>query len=159
MQAVDRFEVGMARRLRAELDALEVRLPAPAYRLRGSHSLPPLRVMRPLAFATAALVALAALATAVTRSPDPARWVQPSVWMQSFGIAPASPTPSSPRTDEAAPSESPEAQPAAEPTSPEREPSESPGTSSREHESPEPRESQPPSTGGSSPPTGEGPDG
>lgn len=159
MQVVDRFEVGVSRRLRAELDALEVRLPAPTYRERGSRSLPAFGLLRPLAIAAAAAIALAALATAVTRSPDPARWIQPGVWMHALGVGPAAPTPATSQPDEAAPSESPEAQPKAEPTGPEREPSETPGGSSGEHESPEPRESGSPSTGGSSPPAREGPDG
>jgi len=157
MQTVDRFELGVARRLRAELDALEVRLPAPAYGRRGSRRLPAFGLLRPLAVAAAAVIALAALATAVTRSPDPALWVQPSVWMHAFGVGPSSPTPTA-QPDDAMPG-SPEAKPTTEPTNHEAEPSETPGTSSREHESPEPRESESPSGGGSSLPGGEGPDG
>ena len=157
MQAVDRFELGVVRRLRAELDSFDVRLPAPVYGRQGSRRLPAFGLLRPLAIAAAAVIALAALATAVTRSPDPALWVQPSVWMHAFGVGPSSPTPTT-QPDEAAP-ESPEAKPTTEPTNPEPESSETPGTSSREHESPDPRESESPSGGGSSPPGGGGPDG
>ena len=158
MQAVDRFELGLVRRLRAELDALDVRLPAPAYGRRGSRRRPAFGLIRPLAIAAAAVIALAALATAVTRSPDPALWVQPSVWMHAFGVGPSSATPTTSQPDEAMPA-SPEAKPSTEPANAEPEPSETPGTSPREHESPEPSESESPSGGGSSPPGGEGPDG
>ncbi|HZQ49728.1 MAG TPA: hypothetical protein VFB69_05425 [Candidatus Dormibacteraeota bacterium] len=134
MQAFFENEVG--RRLRAELDALDVRTPPmAAVRPRTGY----LRAARPLAIALIAAIALAALATSVTRSPDPIRWIQPGVWMRAIGVAPPQPSPST-REDSPSPEPSPSAQPSErpEPQSPEPEPSDRPGPSTEPRESPEP---------------------
>jgi hypothetical protein len=107
MELTRPFEDDLRRRLRAELDAVEIRtpvrdrrVPAPGY----------LRPWRPLAVALIASLALGALAAAVTKSPDPARWVQPAVWARALGDAPPSTsgTPASPAPPQAVePEESP----------------------------------------------------
>jgi len=135
MQAL--FENELGRRLRAELDALDVRTPPMTVaRPRTGY----LRAARPLAIALIAALALAALATSVTRSPDPGRWIQPGVWMRAIGVAPPSPQPSpSAREESPSPEPSPSAEPSErpEPPSPEPEPSERPGPSAEPHESTE----------------------
>lgn len=144
MQVVGQFEEQFSRRLRQELDALEVR--TPPRRTRSAISGPGrFWIARPLAVAAIAAIALAGLATAVTASPNPARWVEPGAWERAFGVAPASPTP----TPHAEPSESPEQSSSAEPSespespTPKAEPSEHP-ESPESGQSPEPRESEGP---------------
>jgi hypothetical protein len=150
MRVVGDFDEVFGRRLRRELDALEIRTPA---RLRPTPA-PRLRyfwIARPLAVAVIATIALAGLATAVTASPDPARWIQPDAWQRAFGVAPASPSPTphaepseSPEPSSSAePSESPEATESAEPSSPKAEPSDHP-ESPESSRSPEPGESEAP---------------
>ena len=154
MQAIDWFETAFARRLREELDAVRVEappLPAPAARLT---LMPPFGLLRPVAFALASALALAALATAVTRSPDPSIWVQPAVWMHALGVGPE-PATTAPKVDTGVPASPTER---AEPRST-AEPGES-SPASTVHESPEPHESEgPSSTGGGSPPPHEESDG
>ncbi len=149
MRSVGQFEDTFGRRLRQELDALEVR--TPVMRARTTAAAPRLRyfwIARPLAVAVIVTIALAGLASAVTASPDPARWIQPGAWQRAFGVAPASPTP----TPRAEPTESPEPSSSAEPSespepresaSPKAEPSEHP-ESPESSQSPEPRESEAP---------------
>jgi len=147
MRAVGQFEETFSRRLRQELDALEVRTPARP-QPTGTPRLRYFWIARPLAVAVIATIALAGLATAVTASPDPGQWVQPERWQRAFGIAPVSPSPT-PRTK---PSESPEPSDSAEPSdspepksqsSPQAEPSERP-ESPESSQSPEPRDSEAP---------------
>lgn len=132
------FEEELGRRLRLELDAVEV--PAPRPLARPGQVSRALWIARPLAAGLAATLALAALAASVTHSPDPSRWVQPGVWMKAIGVAP--PSPAATPADEASPSAEPSAtaepseRPAAE--SPEPEASERPGPSAEPRESPEP---------------------
>jgi hypothetical protein len=138
MQSVDRFEERFTQGLRHELDSLEVRLPMPRLVRRSELSLRLYGLVPSLAVATAATIAILALAAAFTGSTNPTVWIKPAVWMRSLGIAPASPTPS-PTTDadESAspePGSKHESSPASEP--PEREPGASP--SGDAHESPEP---------------------
>ncbi len=144
MQVVGQFEEHFSRRLRQELDALEVR--TPPRRIPGATSRHGrFWIARPLAVAAIAAMAFAGLATAVTASPNPAHWVEPGAWERAFGVAPASPTP----TPHAEPSESPERSSSAEPSespespTPKAEPSEHP-ESPESGQSPEPRESEGP---------------
>jgi outer membrane biosynthesis protein TonB len=147
MRALEPFEGAFSRRLRQELDALDIR--TPPRRQAGARARPRyFWIARPLAVAVIVTIALAGLATAVTASPDPSRWIQPAAWQRAFGIAPTSPSPT-PRTE---PSESPEPSSSAEPgespepqapSSPRAEPSEHP-ESPESSQSPEPRESEAP---------------
>lgn len=143
MQAIGGFEEEFRQRLRAELDAVSVRLPPPRLSRRarvGGYYW----VGRPLAIAVMAALALGVLATSVTGSPDP------GVWMRALGVAPPSPeaTPSPSTSPSPSPeqSQSPEPQESPHPESPEPEPSE------HVNGSPEPRESGQPAGG-------DGPDG
>ena len=150
MQAVGPFEEVFSRRLRQELDALDVRTPI-RRRPIGGGWLRTFWIARPLAIAAIATIALAGLATAVTASPDPAQWVQPGAWQRALGVAPASPRP----TPHAEPSESPEPSSSHEPSEspapqateipagPDAEPSEKP-QSPQASQSPEPGESEAP---------------
>jgi hypothetical protein len=154
MQALDSFDQAFGRRLRAELDGLDIRLRASPSELRRRSRHAALRIVRPLALAMAATIAFAGLATAATGSPDPGRWLKPSDWTSHFNPPAAGPS------DEPAtkPSPSEVAEPgekATESPTTEREPSESPpsGTSG---ESPEPSQSERPTSG---PSPGEGGDG
>ena len=154
MQAVDSFERNFARRLRAELDGIDVRTPAarPAPRTRRGRAF--WRVARPLALAMAATVAFAALATAATGSPEPGQWLRPSEWTSRFNpplVTPSDEPAAAPSPSEAVePSENPAQSPATE-----HEPSESP-SSGQHRESPEPAGSEGPTSG---PSPGEGGDG
>jgi outer membrane biosynthesis protein TonB len=150
MHALGHFEEVFSRRLRRELDELDVRTPLRP-RATGPRWLKTFWVARPLAVAAIATIALAGLATAVTASPDPAQWVQPGAWQRALGVAPASPSPT-PKTEPsespepsgtAEPSESPEPRATEIPTNPKAEPSESP-EAPESSQSPEPRESEAP---------------
>ena len=150
MQALDRFEELFSRRLRQELDALDVRTPMRP-RTTGGRWVRTFWIARPLAVAVIATIALAGLATAVTASPDPAQWIQPAAWQRGLGVVPASPTPTphSKPSESPAPSssrepaESPEPGATEAPATPAGEPSEHPD-SSPTSQSPEPRESEGP---------------
>ena len=150
MQALGPFEEVFSRRLRQELDALDVRTPM-RRRPIGRGWLRTFWIARPLAVAAIATIALAGLATAVTASPDPAQWVQPGAWERALGVAPASPSP----TPHSQPSETPEPSSSQEPSdspkpgvtenpdSPAAEPSEHPETP-QSSQSPESAESEAP---------------
>lgn len=150
MQIVGHFEEVFGRRLREELDALDVRTPMRP-RTGGTRWMRTLWIARPLAGALIATIALAGLATAVTASPDPARWIQPGAWQRGLGVAPWSPSP----TPHSEPSESPEPSSSAEPSessepratevpaSPRSEPTERP-ESPEPSQSAEPRETEAP---------------
>lgn len=146
MQAIDGFEQTLGRRLRAELDGLDIGLPDRRWS-RGSlpaHLGP--RLMRPLALAVAATLALAGLATAATRTVDPAHWVQPGQWM-SWSATPT-PSPATQPQTQASPAESSEAVESPRPRATESEPSDSRQSPSSEPSS-EPHESgSPPDEGG-----------
>jgi hypothetical protein len=138
MQSVDRFEERFTHRLRHELDSLEVHLPMPRLVRRSELSLRLYGLIPSLAVATAATIAMLALATAFTGSTNPTVWIKPAVWMRSLGIAPPSPTPS-PTTDadepaSPGPGSKHESSPASEP--PERESGGSPSGDAQQ--SPEP---------------------
>jgi len=134
MHALGGFEETFTRRLRAELDAVDVRVPVrttPGRRLAAGR----FWIARPLAVALIAAIALGVLAASVTRSPDPGRWIQPGVWMRALGVAPppspeatqtAAPSPSP--SDKLEPTQSPEPESTARPGSPESEPSERPSS-------------------------------
>ena len=150
MRAVGSFEEVFSRRLRQELDALDVHTPLPP-RSIGRPSPARFWIARPLAVALITAIALAGLATAVTASPNPARWVQPGAWQRAFGAGPAASSPT-PRTESsespepsrsAEPSESPEPKETETPTGPRSEPTERPD-SPEASQSPEPRESEAP---------------
>ncbi|HET7466093.1 MAG TPA: hypothetical protein VFL29_05460 [Candidatus Dormibacteraeota bacterium] len=154
MQAVDTFEGTFARRLRAELDGLDVRTPAARPALRHRRRRAVWRVARPLALAMAATIAFAGLATAATGSPDPGQWLRLSQWTSHFNppvVTPSDEPAARPSPSEAAePSEKPAQSPDTE-----REPSDSP-SSGQHPESPEPSGSEGPTSG---PSPGEGGDG
>jgi hypothetical protein len=133
MQALGDFDEAFSRRLGAELDAIDVWTPARGWP-RRRRTFGALRIARPVAVALVAALAPVSIATAVTGSPDPARWVQPAVWARALGVAKPSPQPSSgsDSSPAARPSESPEPHETSNPTGPEPEPSERPGTTSPE---------------------------
>ena len=132
------FEEEFGRRLRRELDGVEVPAPRP---LPARPAGPRFTwIARPLAIGLAATLALAALAASVTHSPDPGRWVQPGVWMRAIGGAPDSPatTPATEPSPSAEPSQSAEPSERPQTQSPEPEPSDRPGPSAEPRESPDP---------------------
>lgn len=135
---MDDFQRSFGRRLRAELDGLDIVLPDRRWGHGTHRARAGLRVLRPLALAVAATLALAALATAATRTADPQHWVQPGQWMSWSAIPRPSPT-TQPQTH-ASPSESPETAESPQPRATESEPNDSRQSPSSE-QSPEPRES------------------
>jgi hypothetical protein len=144
------FESALTTRLRTELDALNVAVPAaaPAYSRRGAMRYV-WAVGRPLAIALAVALLLGSVAAFASGSPNPSNWVKDAE--RSLGI-PLSDD-KSPNDSEESPSsqatESPEpADDRVEPTGAEREPAETPQPS--EHHSPEPAEHD------SAPPSGDG---
>jgi hypothetical protein len=144
MQTLRPFEADLARRLRNELDAVEVRAPA---RLPASRARVVTRdwVRLPLAVALVAALALGALAAAVTRSADPALWVQPASWQRALGEAPPTPavSPTPPPSTVVEQPETPEAAVTTLPSRPEADSSDSQpaGGQQRSADSPDSRTS------------------
>ena len=137
------FEAALTKRLRAELDALDVAAPAAKPQFRRSA---PMRyvwtVGRPLALTLAVALLLGSVAALASGSPDPSQWVIDA--KRSLGLPPtddetpfglqASPSPHPSESPE--PRESPESSEPAEPAE-HRSPEPS---STDDHHSPEPAE-------------------
>jgi hypothetical protein len=143
------FEGVLTRRLRAELDALNVAVPAvsPADSRRGAMRYV-WAVGRPLVIALAVALLLGSVAAFASGSPNPASWVRDAE--RSLGIPFAddkSPNGSEKSPSSAAQSPTP-VDDRGEPVGSEREPAETPQPS--EHHSPEPAEHD------SAPPSGDG---
>jgi hypothetical protein len=133
------FERALISRLRTELDALNVAVPAvmPGYSPRRSVRYV-WTVGRPLALALAVALLLGSVAAFASGSPNPGTWVKEAE--KSLGIPPADETP--PIGSEASPSpessESPKAEDGGQPTGAEREPAETRTVEPVERQSPEP---------------------
>ncbi|HVC77464.1 MAG TPA: hypothetical protein VND96_13210 [Candidatus Micrarchaeaceae archaeon] len=119
MQAESGFEQNFGRRLRDELDAMEIKVPLNLPALRGRRSWFGYGLVRPLVLATAATIAIMVMASAVTGSTNPGVWIKPSAWIRTIGIAAPSPTPKAEPKENSSPSSEPEK--SAQPNSPEHE--------------------------------------
>lgn len=134
------FESALIGRLRTELDALNVVVPAvmPGYSPRRSVRYV-WTVGRPLALALAVALLLGSVAAFASGSPNPGTWVKEAE--KTLGIPPSDEkTPIGP---EASPSPEPsDGEGGGQPTGAEREPVETPTAEPADHQSPEPASSR-----------------